>query len=167
MGNSALAFMMGVTLGAVFIYSIAQLGYVNLSGTNPPHIINQDQTSAQNNCMSQLNAALAILKDKLPTGTQSAIINTSNFGVVSTNQSITAIRSWANIWYSDPLMPGYYCPYNPSYFCSDLKIAYNQSMNVEGIVVKIETPTVTTTFPLLCGNGNLLRNAMSFIEHGA
>lgn len=172
MGNGVLIFVAGFVLGVVFIYSIVQLGYVDISAVNPLHIVSQGQTNTQNSCISQLNATLTILKDKLPTGTQSTIINTSKFGVVNINYSVAAVQSWAKIWYSDPLMPGFTCSgspefYNPSYFCNDLKLAYNQSMNVEGVVVKIETPTVTTTFPFLCGNGNLLGNATSFIEHGA
>ncbi|MEM4068183.1 MAG: hypothetical protein QXV17_15140 [Candidatus Micrarchaeaceae archaeon] len=182
MGKGVLIFIAGFVLGVVFIYSIVRLGYVDLSSANPLHVVSQGpvstqnvsrgQMSTQNSCISQLNSALTILMDKLPTGAQSTIINTSNFGIVNTNNSYSAVLSWGNIWYSDPLMPGFTCSgdpefYTPSYFCEDLKLAYNQSMNVEGVAVKIETPTITTTFPFLCGNGNLLGNATSFIEHGA
>ena len=164
MANSALTFVIGFILGIVFIYLIVQLGYVNLSNINPLHITNQSQTSAQSNCTNQLNVALNILKDKLPTGSQITIANTTDFGIVNSNQSIAAVKSWASTWYSDPLMPGLS---SQSYFYNDLEIAYNRSMNVEGVVVRVETPTVTAVFPFLCGNGNLLENSKSYIEHGA
>ncbi len=164
MANSALTFVIGFILGIVFIYLIVQLGYVNLSNINPLHITNQSQTGAQSNCTYQLNMALNILKTKLSTGSQITIVNTTDFGIVSNNRSIAAVKSWASTWYSDPLMPGLS---NQSYFYNDLEIAYNKSMNVEGVAVKVETPTVTAVFPFLCGHGNLLENSKSYIEHGA
>lgn len=173
--SGALAFIIGLLIGVILTYFAIQNNIISITGSYLSTSSNNNFNSQQNGCFSQVNNADSILQDKLTSGSQVNIINSTIFGTVDSNQSISDVYAWAHKWSSQPLAsdlaPFNECNnlYGDDYFCNDLRVSYNQGFSVEGVIVRAENQGTggVLVFPVLCGNGNLLTNSSNFIESGA
>lgn len=137
-------------------------------------------SSYVSSCTDQVESAMNVLQDKMPSGSSVSIVNTTSFGVIN-NNSKNVVVSWINLWESPSPGPApcIYKPYPQEgcepvayYYSGDVQSAANQSMNVTGVAIKIQfldydaltNAPVTFVDPLVCGNGNLLSGSKNYVE---
>lgn len=163
-----LIFIAGIIIGALLVYFLTHTNAVNYeNGLNSGlagNSASQTQSTQLSSCQSQVQSVVNILRAKGNPSDQISVVNTTVFGSY-TNKTDMEITSWANTWQTNQVALGYGCDSGnlAGYLCSDINTIQNGSMNSTGMAVKIAVTTAsgseTVVYPLLCGNGNLLRSS--------
>ena len=186
MVKSILAFIFGLIVGGVLVYSL--LHYHIITNINPIISTNQNsnifnsQTSYNQSiiqaCENDVNQRLIILENKIPSSTSISIVNVSIF------KKGENINNWLATWsyVGLPMNSGYPESFNCGqglniYFCNDLQnLEQNNSMSM-GVAISVKASVqnygghpVTFLIPALCGVSNttvqLLPQSSSFLING-
>lgn len=154
-----------LVVGVVIGYFVATSGVLNSSSLLTP---TYSHSSYLNNCTSQVQSAINLLEQKSPSSVQISIVNSTDFGAYN-NQTISTIHSWVNSWSSPGTGYASSCgvEYVSGQLCSDLQVIQNESMDAQGVAIKMQEPyqgtEISNLVPVLCSNGNLLPSSKSLI----